>query len=344
MKKMDRRDYLLRMGAGAAGILGATNLDILGQRRSKPSATSSQTQAASTLTTSSRLKWPVTPTKPSLTPFVTGFFCGLIGFCFDDTDSADRFVDVGFHRGDNKHQLEITIYKITSTSGCRDIVKQFTPTGTSLEFGLRPHGPGPNVFQTNGPFDRNRIGDPYDYDFRWLPDLDGADFYPENYGKFARYPVRLKVTDGTFYTRIHTKSTFQLVDVDRQDCDMEIRDFGHVALYMAVAIDTQSTVFLSEADPLVWQPNVRYQVVFRNECDDCSYDVNDCDAEKNRNDFHFNRKVVKVPSGRMKYGLRLKQSCSPDCNQPDFCYPGPHRLTDEAPCMGGAFGQTGGFP
>jgi hypothetical protein len=160
-----------------------------------------------------------------------------------------------------------------------------SPRSNSLEFGLRSSGPGPNVFQTNGSFDRNRTGSPYDYDFRWLPNLDSADFYPENYQKNARYPIRLKVTDGTFYTRMHTLSTFKLVDADRQDCETEIRDFGHVALYMAVAIDTQSTVFLTEADPLQWAQGVSYHVVFRNECEGCRFDVNDCNNEASETTF-----------------------------------------------------------
>jgi hypothetical protein len=135
------------------------------------------------------------------------------------------------------------------------------------------------------------------------------------------------------------------VDADKADCDTEIRDFGHVALYMAVAIDTQSTVFLTEADPLQWAQGVSYHVVFRNECDGCSFNSEDC-TEAGRNDFHFSRKVVRVPGGRMNYGLRLKQSgCTGEaCPQPDFCYPEAHRLTDEAPCMGSGFGQTSGFP
>jgi hypothetical protein len=267
----------------------------------------------------------------------------LIGFCYDDTDSDDRFVDVGCHPGGGRHRFEILIYRKTG-QGCT-LVKRYTPRSTALEFGLGEQGPGPNVFQTNGLFDRNRTGSPYDFDFRWLPDLDSADFYPENYQKNAHYPIRLKVTDGTFYTRMRTGSTFKLIDADRQDCDYEIRDFGHVALFMAVAMDTQSTVFLTEAEPLQWAQGVSYQVVFKNECYGCTYDVNDCN-EANRNDFHFSRKVIKVPSNRMKYGLRLKQPCSgADCRErPDFCYPEPDRLNDEAPCMGTGFGRTSGFP
>jgi hypothetical protein len=348
--KMDRRNYLLRMGTGAAGIIGASVSNIFGQESKKTQQskkTNSQnirTRApARNLKTGGVLKWPVTNTLPSQTAFVTGFFAGLIGFCYDDTNSGDRFIDVGFHPGAGGHRFEIFIYRKMG-SRC-NLVKQYTPRSRSLEFGLRSSGPGPNVFQTSGSFDRNRTGNPYDYDFRWLPDLDGADFYPENYQKNARYPIRLKVTHGTFYTRMHTLSTFKLVDADSQDCETEFRDLGHVALYMAVAIDTQSTVFLTEADPLQWAQGVSYHVVFKNECDGCRFDVNDCNEAK-RNDFHFSRKVVKVPNNRLKYGLRLKlQGCSgAECPPPDFCYPEAHRLTDEAPCMGSGFGQTSGFP
>ena len=343
--KMNRRDYLLRMGSGAAGVIAASESTIFGQQSKKTKSQNIRMPApARNPRTGGVLNWPVTPNLPSLTPFVTGFFAGLIGFCYDDSQSGNRFIDVGFHPGAGGHRFEIFIYKKTA-SDCV-LVKQYTPRSNSLEFGLRSSGPGPSVFQTNGTFDRNRIGSPYDYDFRWLPDMDSADFYPENYQKNARYPIRLKVTDGTFYTRMHTLSTFKLVDADRQDCETEIRDFGHVALYMAVAIDTQSTVFLTEADPLQWAQDVSYHVVFRNECLSCNFDVNDCNNEARRNDFHFSRKVVKVPSNRLNYGLRLKQQgCTGDqCPRPDFCYPEAHGLTDEAPCMGAGFGQTSGFP
>ena len=151
------------------------------------------------------------------------------------------------------------------------------------------------------------------------------------------------MTDGTFYTWAHTNSTFKLVDADLQDCEIEIRDFGHVALYMAVAIDTRSTVYLTGVDPFQWQAGVSYQIVFINECDSCEFDPTDC-VEKNRNDFHFNRKVVKVPSNRLNYGLRLKEPGK--SIKPDFCHTDhePHRFSDEAPCMGSGYGQTPGFP
>jgi len=345
VKKINRRDYLWRIGSGAAGLIGASQLNVFGQKKKKPAAKNLRMPApARNAQTGGVLKWPVTPDLPSRTPFVTGFFAGLFGFCYDDTNSGDRFIDVGIHPGAGGHEFEILIYRKTGPDCV--LVKKYKPRSNDLEFGLRTSGPGPSVFQTDGPFDRNRTGTPYDYDFRWLPDLDSADFYPENYQKFSRYRTKIKVTHGTFYTRMHTLSTFKLVDADRRDCDTEIRDFGHVALYMAVAIDTQNTGFLTEADPLQWAQGVTYHVVFRNDCRSSHFTVDDCDNEANRNDFHFNRKVVKVPSARMNYGLRLKQQgCSGDaCPRPDFCFPEEHRLGDEAPCMGSGFGQTPGFP
>jgi len=333
------------MGTGAAGLIGASASNIFGQKtKQKTNQTTSKDirmrAPARNPKTGGVLNWPVTPDFPSQTPFVTGFFAGLIGFCYDEDN---RFIQVGFHPGVGEHKFEIYIYKRTGPK-CDLIKGPFTPTSKDLEFGLKSGGPGPSVFQTAGPFDRNRIGYPYDYDFRWLPDLDSSDFYPENYQKFARYPIKLNVTDGTFYTRVHTSATFKLVDADKTDCNTEIRDFGHVAMYMAVAIDTQSTVFLTEAESLKWEPGVSYHVVFRNECEGCKFDKDDCNEAK-RNDFHFNRKVVKVPGSRMKYGLRLKEpGCTgTGCPALDFCYPDPQRGNDEAPCMGSGFGQTSGF-
>jgi len=63
---------------------------------------------------------------------------------------------------------------------------------------------GPKCELVKGPFI------PTSKDFRWLPDLDSSDFYPENYQKFAKYPIKLNVTDGTFYARVHTLATFKV--------------------------------------------------------------------------------------------------------------------------------------
>jgi len=335
------------MGAGAAGVIAATEFDLFAQKKKRQTTTKSRIPSTKKSTRAGFLKWPVIHDEPSTDAFVTAIFSGLVGFCYDDNNTPG-FIDVGFHPGEGNHHLQIDIYR---NPGCQ-LIKTLTPGPKDLlELGQKQQGSSPNVFQTAGPFDRNKTGGSYDHDFRWLPDLDSADFYPEGYAKNAKYGTRLKVTDGTLYTRLRSNSTFKLIDANLQDCEDEIRDFGHVELYMALAINTKGTVYLTGADPFIWAQGVSYQIVFRNECHNCLRTANDCDEMK-RNDFHFNRKVVKVPGGRIKYALQLKESCAGNCATPDFCYT-PHppprttddfRVSDESPCMGSGFGRTPGFP
>ena len=352
MRKINRRDYLLKMGVGAAALVAGSELPVLGQRKGTPSnRRQNQTAGARSAIRTPFLKWPVTDDPPNRKAFITVVYAGLSCFVYNDRDPDNKFVHVAFHHGNGGHKLQIQVYKDPpdNVADCMD--PEIIPSKNSdrLSFSGLTAGTA-NVFQADSKyFDRNTTDDKYKYDFRWMPDLHSPDFYPEAYGLRGVTGARLAVPAGTFYTRVRTKSTFWLVD--RRDCNVEIRDYGHIALYMATAIETANNVALvAQSGPPLYKfehPH-KYQLVFYNECERCSPDPTDCDDEEKRNDFHYNRDVVRVPAlGRLKYSLKVKDRCAgDDCADPDFCirFHGAHRLNDEAPCSGTGYGKAPGYP
>ena len=350
MRQLNRRAYLLQMGAGAAGLVAASELPLLGQRR-RPNRT--QTQSGGRRTVQSPfLKWPTTDTKPKADAFVTVIYAGLACLAYNDRQPDNEFVDVVFHPGNGGHKLEIQVYTDPPLDPDQCNPPEIIPSKKSdrLRFEVSGQTGGTaNVFQVDSKcFDRNTSDSLYDYDFRWMPDLHSPDFYPEGYGLKPVSGTRLAVPTGTFYTRLRTGSTFSLVT--KNDSTLEIRDFGHVALYMATAIDTRNEVRLLNQQNRVlktFDTNHKYQIVFNNECEQCEPYPDDPNETK-RNDFHFSRDVVNIPLlGRLKYSLKRKESCETNgnCAKLDFCisYHRHQFLTDEAPCSAAGYGRASGF-
>jgi hypothetical protein len=350
MTKMSRRDYLVGMGATAGAIAGTAALDVFAQHDSR-TAGQRRPKSQRPVKLAMRpplLHWPITRTLPSLDAFVTVIFGGLMGFCYTKHDHVPA-CEIGFHKGGARHKRDFRIYKKMRGICSPYAPKPVLPTDKDMTLKLRPEtNRGPDFYQTRDSFFDRIKGDAHD--FRWLPDLHGGDFYPEGYDLHDDYyKTSLYVHDGTFYTRVKTNSTFKLVDKDNDN--LEIRGFGHVAMYMAAGIPAQAgdTVLLSiaggETIPFAWEREVSYQIVLRNECYDgsehCGFTLDDPDEEK-RNDFHFNRKVLKVPSGRTKLALMIdEQGTEPVL---DFCPDPRKKVTDEAPCMGAGYGRGPGFP
>lgn len=307
----------------------------------KPSLTDND---QTTATSSSLLKWPITNDPPDRNAFVTAIFWGLMGFCYNINHEDLPVCEVGFHPG-NGHRLEIKIFKRNPNCNQPQIITPNPTDKIALKI-IGTFSDGLDFYQTtDNPFDRLKTGGNNEFDFRWLPDLDGPDFYPENYSKNQRYTTRLFVSHGTFYTRVRTGSKFKLVDAATE---RDLRPFGHVARFMAAAINPQESDFVRleinnvTVKDFVRETGVTYQILFKNECNNCSFDPNHPNDETRRNDFHFNRKAVMVPAGvRTKYGLKIDGPAGE--SDSDFCETGA-QLTDEAPCMGTGYGQTPEFP
>ncbi len=343
MTKMNRRDYLIKMSAGAGAIVAASELDIFAQRNRRGRRRPMQKQrSAIHRATSGNLRWPITNTPPPATSFITVIFGGLMGFCYNSVDYSWPACEIGFHPGGGQHKKDFKIYRIDPSGNCT--LYSTLPTNKDMSLKVSSQPKGPQFYETDDPFFDRIKGDAQD--FRWMPDLHGPDFYPEGYKLKNVYNNRLAIYDGTFYTWLKTNSKFRLADKNHGNA--EIRKYGYVAMYMAAAIDAvNNNDGLLEIDhgtniPLPWGANVRYQILLRNECMSCSPEINNPNEER-RNDFHFNRKVLNIPSGRMQYAMWIDGKPE-EGSELKFCPDIHGRGSDEAPCMGSGYGQSPRIP
>lgn len=345
MKKINRRHYLLQMGAGAIGVMGSATSDILAES-GKPSAPE-QTPPPPAV-----LLWKPTPDFPS-NARVTVIFGGLFGFFYN---SHTGNCEIGAHKGDGNHRFMIEVWERSSPGGCYLLYS--TQNGTLP----RPKGElkieivgratsDVNCYQV-GPYVRKQLKQ---HDFRWLPDLDGDDFYPDNYRKVrGKFNIKSIVRHGTFYTYKMTNSTFTRVDPPDRPVNHE--DLYNVAEYMAAGVKPNDNENVSlqideNTPPVVLRnrPGSTYEIMIFNNCYKDAQSQEECDFKPNhptnevlRNHFHFMRRVLQLPLGQKRYGLKLKDGKPP--SKPEFCPDYHKRGTDEAPCMGSAFGQTNGMP
>lgn len=352
MTKMNRRDYLMGMGLAAGAFASWPTLDVLGKREISEWSTANH-KLGQTAPLTGLLHWIPTDMRPDPNAFVTAIFWGLMGFCYKTASGAPVF-EVGFHPGGNHHKLSVTALEINQSDP--EVKCSWHPSKKdTMTLKVTGRGDPPKVYQKAGEF--NRItGD--EYDFRWLPDLDSRGFYPDPVAKNKHFGARLEVANGVLYTRKRTDSTFNLVKAN--DPAQIIDPFGHVAMFMAVAIGVNNATdsVLLEMDGespcrLEQKPNTRYQIIFKNECTHSSCPgpaTSSSPNEELRNHFHFMRKVLKLSDDRLKYSLMVDQPARPGA-KPDFHDPDDLKakqdqkfVTDEAPCMGAAFGQTNGFP
>jgi hypothetical protein len=349
MPKINRRDYLIGMGAAAGAIATLPAIAVLGQPEVSAHVDAAHS-APGPSPQADLLRWVTTDEPPSPDAFVTAIFWGLMGFCYKDGTGAP-VVEVGFHRGGGHHVLKVTVAEI-SGSGTRLICSNLPSQSSRMTLKVVGQGQPPKVFQ-KGTFNRQAdVGD--DLDFRWMPDLDSDEFYPEPYNKNKHFPARLEVSNGVFYTRVKTNSHFKLVKAAKHT-DVIRPSFGRIAWIMALAINVEnaSDHVLFEMNgvpcPLRQTNGVRYQILFKNECSHSScpgsMTAEDPDEIK-RNDFHFSRKVLKLPSDRIKYSLKFDHRVGPGAQLNFFDPYGQEHFTatDEAPCAAAAFGQTNGLP
>ena len=347
MKKMNRRDYLLQMGAGVVGVMGSAPLDVLAESL-KPSArerTSAQT---------ADLLWKPTDVFPTNAK-VTVVFGGLFGFFYN---SGTGNCEAGSHKGggNHRHRLMVEVWERNSTSGaCKRLFSTQNATLPNPTRNLKIEIVGRATSDVNfyqvGAYDRTKLND---HDFRWLPDLDSDDFYPDNPPKQSgKFHIKSIVRHGTIYTYQKTNSTF--TRVDPPDRPVNQMDFYNVAEYMAAGIQPTANEDVSlqiDNDRPVVLKNIagsNYEITIINHCyksdtsqEQCKYQPNHPTNEMERNHFHFMRKVLQLPGGKKRYGLKVKDG--KPSSPPSFCSKIMKQITDEAPCMGSGFGQTGGMP
>ena len=338
MTKMNRRDYLIQMGAGAGSIAGAFKSE-LSAREQNPGAKSSSRllEAPSRLDMTKKRRavvssshWPPTPNWPA-NPSVRLLFWGIIAFCYNKKKGCE----IAFHSCSPTHKLGIRVYE-----NCRQI---FPPLGgeipgnvKKIEFGIIDKPMDVAFYQEPilGSFDRVRGSE---HDFRWLLDFEGDDLYKKKFSKNSGvFFKKLYVSHGTFYTYQRTQSLFDIRGGAKEYTGI------HLARIMAADIELGQRECMALkfdgrdvlAHPLCWKQGTEYEVHFTNEC--YKPDGMPCTD----GDFYLNFDLIKIhPKDRFEIVLN-KYYTEQD---PHICE-ARYRVSDEAPCMGAGFGQTGGFP
>lgn len=360
MTHINRREYLKRMAVGAAAIAG-TQLDVFGQHpRHRRTRRQETKRPEATRRDPSILNWNITNDPPKPDAFVTAIFAGLMAFSYDSRPAGVGGV-VGFHAGhSNNHDLKVKIYNYPACTLYKEV--EIKPSTKTISLQVMPTSTRPvDYYQyPTEIFDRfSGSSDPnWLRDFRWLPDLDGPDFYPDRYPKHNDHFKRwLNIKNATFYTRMRTNTKFNLVTQvdDLTKPNQLIKPYGYVARYMAAAMPLPAggqyvALQVDNLPPIPLDPGAdgkkQYQIVFVNECKskNCKPELGDLDGndERLRSDLHFARKAMKLPNGRVRIALKRTPGEVP-ADKPNFCDDDlSGRNTDAAPCMGAGYGGGNG--
>ena len=315
--KIGRREHLRQLGLGTAGILGAGLFqnDLSRILKANP-------------TVLPRLKarpWPWTNVPPADNPGIRMLFDGMMIFTY-----RGRQGRVVFHTGSANHKLEVIVFE--RGNPC---IEKLRVEGTDIPSKIELINPGGHAddvqyFASGDPddFDRKKWRNK---DFRWLLDLEGPEIFSNttfNRTEDKGFNKKLHVRSGCFYTFQRTNSTFTS-DVGSLLCP-EIS----VARIMACDIrleGTQTFVFKVGSREVEMKNPSRHEIYFLNHCATCT--TSDFpmvfDAIQNEADYKFDLKLV---------------TRGPETPIQDLCNPLVTKGSDEAPCMGVAFGAGNGFP
>jgi hypothetical protein len=344
MKKINRRDYLISMGAGAAGVIAAAELNAFGKGQITDRIlenTEFDSKLSVTVPDVCLNSWPCTTESPGDNPGVRLVFAGMVAFTYKNTGQGTEGRAV-FHRGHEHHQMKVIVYK-GSQPNCVEIYRnEAVPKNAHFNIQVEDTRSDVKFFTATTRFSRGDLqGD--DKDFRWLLDLEAPPFANGKPRTAKMFSTKLHLGRGTFYTYRHTGSTFYYIN------SRGVREkLGYVPKVMAADITLQNDECLSfkiGSKDVLTTPICRgqkYEIFFLNE-----YAV-ECPDRKNKkcyeNDFGMVFDAFKHPA---PFGLELVEEGHDNGPTTDLCLPLPtplSRLTDEAPCMGGGFGGGGGFP
>lgn len=341
MKKMNRRDYLISMGATAGVIAGTPKLDVFAQRdprSSPPQRPTTQRDTSKIFEQKGIRKFDLHTTES-----VKLVFSGLMAFW----RNADEHCLIGFHSmpSDNhKHQLMVTAYRKEDGGKCAELnqKEKIVLPGERLEVEITRPDVLDGVYFFQPPPTSGKM---HDNDFRWVADLESSSWYDQPLDKKSVHNPVLKVRNGLFYTLMRTASTFR-----RQKADGSGAWYiGHIAEYVGTNIYLESggrvTLTLpKEAIEMPKAPNVKYEVHFMNYCLDNgsgkACDFNGYHTNKiKRSDFYMHFHSLKLDPND-EYELVVAQGMKGP--GPDIC--GTSKGSDESPCSVYGFGGRDGFP
>jgi hypothetical protein len=317
---INRRNFVKLLPAGAAG-LAAPRIEGM-------TADSQKSRAAAGKVVR---KWRLDPHRPK-DPNVRLVFLGLALFCYNDAGECE----IAFHRNSPHHALSIEVFKRVGTNCNSFYGKPVSKVKTDFVIGIGGDNDVSFYYQGSvDEFDRSK-GKPND--FRWLLDLEDDANYPAGLDKKKNFfKTKLHVQQGTFYTVANTNSSFKfkggLHAGDRR---------GHIARCVAceIVLPAGKSLLFKQDGTDVLTPSIsgdfQWEIYFRNECSKAG--GHSCD----KGDFNLVFDALdNVPGGGCD--LELDGTAGVAGSLDLWCTTAAGS-SDEAPCMGAGFGQSGGFP
>ncbi len=332
MTKMNRRDYLLGLGATAGALASTAKLEALGQQRDPAS------KAAPTP------DWPIGNSLPA-TPTIQMSFVGIMGFRYD---AQNQRCEIGIHHGSATHKLKVTVVENPNNVIYRTPPEGFG-VGTTIEFGIVGKPSNVSFLQASGRLIRTNRNTNSN-DFRWLFDVeDDDDFYGFRLPLKERvYRQKLTINNGVFYTDALTYSNFDVVGGRTP----------HTKIYVPTMMGARVTLGQGEcaflkingvqvlsANAVCQASGKTYKFLFSN---NCAVGERPCA----HSDFHLNFDVIALPHDQ-RFEVELNESGRRSASMAQTKLERDEAVlmrqagmvvNDEAPCMGVGFGKTEGFP
>jgi len=370
MKKMNRRDYLKKIGAGAGLLVASRNMDIFAQKRRRGTrrrATPVQPRPRPKIDSVSQkptLWTPPTDTWPDANyKFVKLIFMGLMGFTHID----DSHCEVGFHStGDSTHHHSLSIHGYDAD--CNNRGEWEDVKGNTIDIAVDNEAlSGISYYQLTA--NVNSRADLKDAkDFRWIIDFDSDYLYGKHFAagtrtvrkKAATYKPKLVLKNGIFHTLRKTASTFWVQPAQPPyPPDNWISELGNVADIIGVNIylkDNGKITLSYDSKRMEIPPGG--EIYFHNHCfksnpnDPCTVEPNNVVNRKKRSDFYLNYDAFyydkDMKEQTYEYELFLRdsylQTASPEikCEKKHFdeMSDRERRLTDEAPCAATGYGDS----
>lgn len=331
MRKINRRDYLLGLGAAAGALASSPKQEVLGQERDRAAAAPPP------------VDWPIGNTLPQA-PTIQLFFLGILGFRYD---ARNQKCEIGIHHGSATHRLMVTVVEDPSRIIYETPAQGFG-VGTIIEFGILGKPSNVSFLQATGRLnrtDRNTNST----DFRWLFDVEHNDFYgfplPLREGVYRQ---RLLINNGVFYTHDLTHSNFDVIGGRTQYTKIHVPTVIGARVPLGVGECASLTVNRDQvlpANTVCRASGKTYRFFFTNNCtrsgQPCAH-----------SDFHLNFDAINLPHDQRFELVLNERGRSPKSAQQTKLERDEAELlrrtgmvvNDEAPCMGVAFGKTEGFP
>ena len=278
---------------------------------------------------------------PTRGPSLTIVFRGLMVF---HPDPARQYFEVGILPApEHEFRMQVLEKSLDGASSSFVPLGQFVNSKTdvwSLEFPSQSKGVS---FYQSGSFDR-KSGVGNSRDFRWLIDLEGADFYNRKLQPdTGQLGVLLRVYGGEFYTKTTT------LPLMRKKGDGRFEYFGRVAMEIAtdVFLENSDMVLKSEKSGteifrLKEKPDTTYEIVIENAF------VGDEHMAASVNHFQYYYQMFAMPRADWYEFKALTSGTSATKDSTKSRYTHASFVSavqsDEAPCSGVGYGLGGGPP